>query len=372
MAFIDDRGRLFGKVNVIDFALIALVLVLIPLGYGAYRLLRTPAPQLIAVTPNPLVFKKGEQRVRVTGANLRPFARARVGNADAKAFLVERPDAGEVVFEGLPAGTYDLSLYDFAEEIARLRNAITIVPQPSPPVQIVGHFVGVSAAALRLAPGMKLPDAASAPLEVISIRAPGSGGGAVILRTSCSREGPCSVGGTPLAAGKRIDLHVPGSPDGIPFVVDELRVEGLWATVRVQVFGIAEVLELMKAGDPDLFLSAEVPVAPPPGVAGGAVVRSVDIVQPTEGAFALNFSQGLSDAIGGFSGSLAGNTHLPLKSRSALLSVPIERTPIGWRYRNQYVRPGSGLTLETTKYVLRALILGVTLPDGTPAQASGQ
>jgi hypothetical protein len=371
MAFIDDRGRLFGKVNVIDFALIALFLVLIPLGYGAYRLLRTPAPQLTAVTPNPLVFKKGEQRVRVTGTNLRPFARAKVGNADAKAFLVERPDAGEVVFENLPAGTYDLSLYDFAEEVARLRNAITIVPQPAPPVQIVGHFVGASAAAGRLAPGTKLPDAASAPLEVISVQAL-AGGSRGIFRTSCSRDAPCSVGGTPLAAGKRIDLHVPGSPDGVPFVVDELRVEGLWATVRVQVFGIAEVLELVKAGDRDLFLSAEVPVAPPPGVAGGAVVRSVDSVQPTEGAFALNFSQGLSDAIGGFSGSLAGNTHLPLKSRSALLSVPIERTPIGWRYRNQYVRPGSGLTLETTKYVLRALILSVTLPDGTPAQASGQ
>ena len=44
MALIDEQGRLFGKVNLID-ALVALVaLLLIPLAYGAFLLFRAPVP----------------------------------------------------------------------------------------------------------------------------------------------------------------------------------------------------------------------------------------------------------------------------------------------------------------------------------------
>ena len=40
--------------NLIDLALLVFALLLVPLGYGAYLLFRTPAPQLLGVTPNPL------------------------------------------------------------------------------------------------------------------------------------------------------------------------------------------------------------------------------------------------------------------------------------------------------------------------------
>jgi hypothetical protein len=70
MPLIDDRGRVFGKINLIDLALLVFALLLVPLGYGAYLLFRTPPPQLLGVSPNPLPFAKGEQRVVLKGEHL--------------------------------------------------------------------------------------------------------------------------------------------------------------------------------------------------------------------------------------------------------------------------------------------------------------
>ena len=36
MSVMDSRGRLFGRVNIIDFAALVLLLVILPLAYGAY------------------------------------------------------------------------------------------------------------------------------------------------------------------------------------------------------------------------------------------------------------------------------------------------------------------------------------------------
>ena len=371
MPLIDDRGRLLGRVNLIDCALIAFVLVLIPLGYGAYRFLRTPLPHIGGVTPNPLPYKKGDQRIRMTGENFRPFLRVTVGSADAKAFLIEKRDVAEVVFDGPAAGTYDLALFDFAEELARLRNAVTIVAPPTPPVQIVGHFTGDVAAAGALAPGMKLPDAASTPLEVVAVQT-ADRQRRITLRTSCSNTGPCAIAGTPLAPGGRITLHVPGSEGGAEFAIDDLRVEGTWATVQVRVYGLAEVLNLMKAGDVDIFQSAEVPVPPPPGVLATAVVRSIDAAQPSPGTLTLTFGQGLPDNIPPFFGSINGSTELPLKARPAVFGVPVERTQYGWKYRNQYVRPGAALTFVTNDYLVRALVVHMAMPEQTATAAPGQ
>ena len=46
MAIVDDRGRLGGKVNLIDAVVAFLILILIPVAFGAYLLFRTPQPTL--------------------------------------------------------------------------------------------------------------------------------------------------------------------------------------------------------------------------------------------------------------------------------------------------------------------------------------
>ena len=45
-----------------------------------------------------------------------------------------------------------------------------------------------------------------------------------------------------------------------------------------------------------------------------------------------------------------------------------QRTAAGWRYRDEFIRPGSALTLETADYLVRALILRVTIPTEASAE----
>ena len=135
MAIVDDRGRLFGRVNLIDLAVLVFLVALLPLGYGAYLMFRQPTPKITGVTPNRVTYSKGEQSVTVTGEYLRPMLRASLGKADARSFLVERPDSAEMRFIDLPPGTYDLTLFDEAMQVAKSVGALTVVPPPPPTTQ---------------------------------------------------------------------------------------------------------------------------------------------------------------------------------------------------------------------------------------------
>ena len=370
MALIDDRGRVFGKINLIDLALIVFALMLVPLGYGAYLLFRTPPPQLLGVSPNPLAFKKGEQRVRITGEHLRPFLRATIGRKDARNFLIESPTAAEVVFDELPPGTYDLALFDPSEEIARLPNALTIAPPPAPPVQFVGRFVGAGAAAASLAPGATLAAAKGPAAEIVEIKPASGAERAAILRGSCEAAAtPCVLAGTTIAPGKPISLRAPGHDEALSFVVDEIRADGVWVDVHVQLFGIGEVLDLIQVGDVDRFNEAAASAVP--GIMSGAVVRSLQAPQPTDGALVLNFAQGLGDSPP-FGASLTASGRVPLKMRPAVLRMPIQKIDRGWKYRDEYIRPGSALAFETPDYYVRGLILKVVGPEAAPRDRTDQ
>ena len=47
MSIIDERGRLFGRLNLVDAAVGALLLALMPAAYGAYLLFKEPVPKLM-------------------------------------------------------------------------------------------------------------------------------------------------------------------------------------------------------------------------------------------------------------------------------------------------------------------------------------
>ena len=78
MALIDDQARVAGRWNVIDAAVVLLIVVMIPVGYGAYVLFRKPDPVVIAIEPR-TVPVTAPSLITVTGHNLRAFLRARVG-----------------------------------------------------------------------------------------------------------------------------------------------------------------------------------------------------------------------------------------------------------------------------------------------------
>ncbi|GEM_PF-3252672 len=125
MPLIDERGRLLGKINLIDAAVGLLFLFLIPLAYGAYALFRIPSPKITAVEAVTLTDQGW--RMRLLGKDLRPFLRVFAG-VHMGEFLIESPTRAEVQFPKLEAGTYDLALYDQTQEVARLNNVLTITP----------------------------------------------------------------------------------------------------------------------------------------------------------------------------------------------------------------------------------------------------
>jgi hypothetical protein len=124
---LDDRGRIGGRFNVIDVAAAVIVLVLVPLAIAAYLLFRTPAPTLTSVAPAALIEGPG-QRVEVNGTNLRPFMRVTFGTTPASAYFLGSTKYALVDVPPLKPGTYDVVLFDYAREVARLVKALTIAP----------------------------------------------------------------------------------------------------------------------------------------------------------------------------------------------------------------------------------------------------
>ena len=52
MAMVDERGRLFGRWNLLDLAVLILLVGLIPMAYGAYALFHDRPPVILSVTPS--------------------------------------------------------------------------------------------------------------------------------------------------------------------------------------------------------------------------------------------------------------------------------------------------------------------------------
>jgi len=128
---VDENGRIFGKVNLIDLLVVSTLVGLIPLIYGAFLLFRTPDPQLQSVTPSQLILEETGS-IRVIGANLRPNLRVRIGTVNTETFLVESQTAAEILLpEVLSPGTYDVVLFDEGLELDRLVNALTIEATPA-------------------------------------------------------------------------------------------------------------------------------------------------------------------------------------------------------------------------------------------------
>jgi len=143
---------------------------LIPLGYAGYLLFRDQPPTLVSVSPNN-VRESQEILLTVKGTNLRPYMRVSAGTQQARDFVFRSTEEAELPFASLPAGRYDIVLYDSAQERFRLKEALTVSPVGLPPTEVVvvGAFGNLDAAgAAKLAPGARLGGAG----EVISVGKP--------------------------------------------------------------------------------------------------------------------------------------------------------------------------------------------------------
>jgi hypothetical protein len=121
---VDDQGRLFGRINIIDAAVVVVVCLLIPLVYGSYLLFRAPPARVVSIEPSRLLPGMPMQ-VRLRGENLRPFFRAVIGTQSVP-LLFEHTEASVLQLPPLVPGSYDVVLYDQAQELDRMADALVV------------------------------------------------------------------------------------------------------------------------------------------------------------------------------------------------------------------------------------------------------
>ena len=140
MPVIDDRGRLFGKLNLIDAIVMVVAMGLIPLSYGAFMLFREQPPIITSIQP--MQVTQGQPNtLLLTGEGFRPFLVARLGDFESSGFLAESPTTAEVRMPELLPGSYDLALFDQVRELIRMPGAITVVPSPATIATVWVRFV---------------------------------------------------------------------------------------------------------------------------------------------------------------------------------------------------------------------------------------
>lgn len=158
MRLIDERGRLFGLLNIIDAFLVLVLLGLIPLAFGAFVLFRSGDPSAIVLSP----ARIGAERpatVQLTGKNFRAYMTAwMVADPNkppiqANATHVESATKAEITLPPMVAGTYDLRLLDGVLELARLPAALTVVAKPATIADVRVRFVALPEIASRVRPG---------------------------------------------------------------------------------------------------------------------------------------------------------------------------------------------------------------------------
>jgi hypothetical protein len=172
---------------------------------------------------------------------------------------------------------------------------------------------------------------------------------------------------TTIEPGKPFALKAEGRDEALSFVMDEMRADGVWIDVHVRLYALPEVLDLIHVGDVDHFNGPAVEQ----GIVRGAVVRSLDAPQASDASMTITMNQGLTGS-GPFGGNISSSGRVPLKMRTAIISVPTQRLEHGWTYRDEIIKTGTALSLETDDYLVRGLIVRVVGAEVSPRERNDQ
>ncbi len=342
MPIVDERGRLFGRLNLFDAIVLVLVLWMIPLAYGGYLLLRTPRPTLTSVEPSTIVYGS-DMKFKVRGTNLLPYLRVSIGPNQGRTFKFTDTTEAEVDLFDTPPGVYDVVLYDNAQERFRIPRGLTIAPSALPDAKliVVGTFGNLTAAqAAEIKAGLVIKDLgvierageAVAQRQRVFVRPnmveiPEAEARMVpaVLRLSCyvrSNQGqPECVGGeVSLQPASLLFFELPFGKAA--FQIDEVRSVAPLQPVRVTVRfgGDPRVLALMKPGDSSY------------GDVRNELSASavVDSVGPAGGA-----------------------------TREARLTVQAQSGANGWLHANTPLRPGGTFSWRNAAYELQGTVVAL-------------
>jgi hypothetical protein len=339
MRWIDENGRLFGRVNLFDAAVAACVAVLLPVAYGMFLLFRPAAPHISSVVRVPITAEERRiaggsrltAKLKVRGSGLRPMLRATIGDTQSLGFVFEDPNSADVLVPVVAPGTHDLVLYDGVQEVARLTKSVTIEATPPPRIPVIGtliHLDKVAADAITL--GALFPGGPADAVVALGPVRPDVAGrwqrqAEILLQCDADpNEEGCAVGGVPLNARPLPIVRLTGGSGAqLSFAVAETFPSAaptkLAALVRFE--SEPELLNLIRSGDRDDCLDQ----------------RAATVVAP---------------------GSRRNGP------RGAQLDVTLrlgaDRGPEGWRYRTRVFKAGAPFTLTTDRYTVEGTVLNVS------------
>jgi hypothetical protein len=359
VTLIDDRGRLFGRVNLVDAAVGLFVVVLIPVAYGTFLLFRPSSPRITSVERVPITMEERRlaggsrlsAKLKVRGSGFRPMLRASIDQAPALGFVFENPNSADVLVGETAPGTHDLVIYDGVQEVARAPKAITIQAAAPARIRVVGTLFdldGAIARALRvgpiaegnpsqgeivklgdLQPGRRHFAAGHADVEVA---APGRWERQAILVLQCDLDpngDGCALGGIPLTGVSQPVIRLIGPTSAaMPLSIDELlpTEPPQRAVARVRFSGASVAIGLIHTGDRDDTLDDRAATVT-------ALGRRMDDRDPA--------------------------------TIDAILNLGVDRSREGWRYRGHLALPGAPFRLSTDRYVANGSVIELTVePNG--------
>jgi len=353
VTIVDDRGRVFGRVNLVDAAAVVFLLALLPVAYGTWLLFHPRKAQITSVTEVRLT--KEEQRIanplrvaaklKVKGSGFTPMLRAWIGPEPSFGFTFENPNSADVIVPPLPPGEYDVALYDGGQEVARAAKAYVVPPRERRDrIKAVGRLVDLDrASADGLTEGAVFPSGADARVRIAALgpvapgRFPlmvqpaadparqrldvlraGTFERAAALMLTCdpgdAASSACTFGGVFPSPGATLQFSAPGRI--LAFVVDEVlpptEAQPLDVTVR---FAGGPELSMVAISDRDVLLDDRAPVVTAVGARGGP------------------------------------------STLDAHVRLGADLAHDGWRYRNAPLKPGTPFVLTTAKYVAAGVVV---------------
>jgi len=380
---IDREGRVFGRVNLFDAALILFAVVLVPVAYAAFLLFRAPAPRITSVEPAQLTYVEDRAaggtelsgKLKVRGTGLRPILRAVIGDQAAVAFIFESPSSADVLFGNLPVGAHDLVLYDGVQEVARVSKAVTIPPKVKPAsarVRVVGNLIDLDEAAARsLQIGAKYPPSGSPDAEIVALGDPIPDArevrlldglveviaegrwqrpAAIVLECDVAAPLQCRVGPVSLG-GAEVLLIVPGSAGALRMRVQEVVPADppRAAEARIRFLAPADAIDLVKPGDRD---------ESAPLVDGrAAAIVSVESRQIVQGDITL---QAPVDGVQPPPSIRAADR---VAAVDAIVRLGVDPARDGWHYRSHPMTVGHSITFVTPRYTIRGLVRSLTVSN---------
>lgn len=349
---VDARGRLFGRLNLFDALVAGVLLALVPLAYATYLLFRPAAPVISSVERVPITREElrlaggshVSAKLKVRGSGFSPLLRAAIGSTPALGFVFENPNSADVIVGDVAPGTYDLVLLDGVQEVARAAGAVVLQAGPARHVRAVGYLTPLPAAhAEAFRPGDHYPPVdprvhvlALGPVRPAMTRVmvgdrvadtplDGHVERSAVLRLRCDQgDEPCVVGGY-VISGERPTAYLPAPEGVVRFVVDEVLPDAppRQAHVTLRLAGGPE-LNAIAVGDRDALLDER-----------AAVVTAIAPAGP--GAVRLQ------------------------------LTLGVDASREGWRYRGALVRPGAALTLRFPRVEAQGTVQQLdVLPSSEP------